>query len=121
MVSNFGLVMREIRSKAGDSLRTCAAKLDISAPFLSAMEVGRRPIPSHYLEKIKSIYDLSEEEYTVLYNSVVETNKRVDIGIDRMTDAQKEVSVTFARKIENADSELVEKLRKVLMESNDSD
>lgn len=119
MISSFGLVMRKIRSKTGDSLRTCATKLEITAPFLSAMEVGRRPIPSHYLEKIKSIYDLSEEDYTELYNAVVEANKRVDIEIEKMNDAQKEVSMTFARKIENADPELVEKLRKVLMESDD--
>ena len=119
MISSFGLVMRKIRSKTGDSLRTCASKLEITAPFLSAMEVGRRPIPSHYLEKIKKIYDLSEEEYTELYNAVVETNKRVDIEIEKMNEAQKEVSMTFARKIENADPELVEKLRKVLMESDD--
>ena len=114
MISSFGIFMKKIRSKAGDSLRTCAAKLEITAPFLSAMEVGRRPIPSHYLEKIRLVYDLSEEEYIELYNSIVETNKRVDIEIGKMNDAQKEVSMTFARKIENADSELVEKLRKVL-------
>ena len=118
MISSFGLVMRKIRSKTGDSLRTCATKLEITAPFLSAMEVGRRPIPSHYLEKIKSIYDLSEEEYIELYNAVVETNKRVDIEIEKMNEAQREVSMVFARKIENADPELLMKLKNVLMETD---
>ncbi len=120
MISSFGMTMRKIRSRTGDSLRTCATKLEITAPFLSAMEVGRRPIPSHYLEKIKTIYNLSEEDYIELYNAIVETNKRVDIEIEKMNDAQKEVSMTFARKIENADSELIEKLKKVLMESDDN-
>ena len=116
MISSFGSVMRKIRAKTGESLRTCAARLEISAPFLSAMEVGRRPIPSQYPEKIRKIYELTEEEYIELYNSIVETNKRVDLEIEKMNDAQKEVSMTFARKIENADPELVEKLRKVLEE-----
>ena len=119
MISSFGLFMRKIRSAAGDSLRTCATKLEITAPFLSAMEVGRRPIPIHYVEKIKNIYQLNDADYVELYNSVAETNKRVDLEIEKMNEAQREVSMTFARKIENADSELVEKLRKVLMESDD--
>ena len=116
MISSFGLFMKDIRKKTGDSLRSCATKLEITAPFLSAMEVGRRPIPNHYLEKIKTVYELSDEEYTKLYNAVIETNKRVDIEIEKMNEAQKEVSMAFARRIEKADPDLVEKLRKVLME-----
>ena len=119
MISSFGLFMKDIRFKNGDSLRSCAAKLEITAPFLSAMEVGRRPIPSHYLERIKRVYNLKEDEYIELYNAVVETNKRVDIEIEKMNEAQKEVSMTFARKIENADPELIEKLRKVLLEEEE--
>lgn len=116
MISSFGLFMRKVRDKTGDSLRGCAIKLEISAPFLSAMEVGRRPIPNHYLDKIKEVYNLSDEEYIELYNAVIETNKRVDIEIEKMNAAQKEVSMAFARRIESADPDLVEKLRKVLLE-----
>lgn len=116
MISAFGIVMRKIRGNTGDSLRTCATKLGITATFLSAMEVGRKSIPTYYPEKIKELYSLKEEEYIVLYNSMIETNKHVDIEIEKMNEAQKEVSMVFARKIENADPKLLEKLRKVLEE-----
>ena len=46
--------------------------------------------------------------------AIIETNQRVDIEIAKMNEAQKEVSIAFARKIENADPELLEKLRKAL-------
>ena len=113
MISAFGIVMRKIRGNTGDSLRTCATKLGITATFLSAMEVGRKSIPTYYPEKIKELYGL-KEEYIVLYNSMIETNKHVDIEIEKMNEAQKEVSMVFARKIENADPKLLEKLRKAL-------
>ena len=39
---------------------------------------------------------------------------KVDIELSKMNEAQREVSMTFARRIENADPELLEKLRKAL-------
>ena len=114
MISNFGIVMRKIRDKSNDSLRTCATKLGITAAFLSAMEVGRKSIPSYYPEKIKDIYNLKEEDYIELYNAMVETNNYVTIEIDKMNEAQKETTLVFSRKINNANSELIDKLRKVL-------
>ena len=116
MISKFGIEMRKFRASTGESLRGMAERLDISATFLSAMEVGRKAIPIEYAKKIKEIYNLDEDEYARLYDSIVETNKRVDIEIDKMNEAQKEVSMVFARRIENADPELVEKLRQILEE-----
>ena len=118
MISKFGIEMRKFRVETGESLRIMADRIGVSATFLSAMEVGRKPIPIEYAKKIKEIYNLGEEEYIKLYEAIIETNEHVDIEIDKMNEAQKEVSMVFARKIENADPELVEKLRKVLAEED---
>ena len=116
MRSKFGIEMRKIRANTGESLRTMAERIGVSATFLSAMEVGRKAISMDYAKKIKEIYNLSEEDYAKIYDSIVETNQHVDIEISKMNEAQKEVSMVFARRIENADPELIEKLRKVLEE-----
>lgn len=116
MISKFGIVMRQFRSRTGESLRTMSSKLEISPAFLSAMEVGRRQIPQEYLPKIKNLYNLNDEDYIRLQEAAMETNNRVDIELSKMNEAQKAVSMTFARKIENADPELIEKLRKALEE-----
>ena len=47
-----------------------AIKLGISAAFLSAIEVGRKPIPVEYADKIKSKYNLTEEQEVELENSI---------------------------------------------------
>ena len=114
MVSAFGKCMRKIRGE--ESLRTCAKRLEITPSFLSALEVGRRTVPDSYYEKIKDIYNLNEEESNELYESIIYTNQRVDIEIAKMNEAQQQTTVMFARKIENADPELIEKLQKVLEE-----
>ena len=116
MISKFGIEMRKFRVANGESLRTMAERIGISATFLSAMEVGRKAIPIEYAKKIKEIYKLNEDDYARLYDSIIETNQRVNIELEKMNEAQKEVSIVFARRIENADPELIEKLRKVLEE-----
>lgn len=115
MVSKFGLCIKEIREKENDSLRQMAIKLGVSAAFLSAMEVGRKNIPIEYLEKIKSIYHLTKEEEIKLEDSIYETNKKVPIELEYMNEAQKDVSLMFARKIKTADEKLLEKLKEALL------
>lgn len=117
MVNAFGKCMRRIRGE--ESLRTCAKRLEITASFLSAMEVGKRTVPDIYYEKIKELYNLNEEQSKELYESIIYTNQRVDIEITKMNKAQQQTTVMFARKIESANPELVEKLRKVLSEEGE--
>lgn len=119
MISKFGICIKKIREKENDSLRQMAIKLGISAAFLSAMEVGRKPIPVEYLDKIKAIYNLSHEDEIELENSIYETNERVPIELEAMTEAQKDVSLMFARKIKTADDELLKKLKEALMDEKD--
>ncbi|MGM9970913.1 MAG: helix-turn-helix domain-containing protein [Anaeroplasmataceae bacterium] len=119
MISKFGICIRNIREQKNDSLRQMAIKLGISAAFLSAMEVGRKQIPLEYLEKIKGIYNLSEEQEIELENSIYETNERVPLELSLMNDAQKDVSLMFARKIKTADEELLKKLKEALLDEED--
>lgn len=116
MISKFGICIRNIREQENDSLRQMAIKLGISAAFLSAMEVGRKPIPVEYVEKIKSIYNLTEEQQVELENSIHETNERVPIEFKAMNEAQKDISLLFARKIKTADEELLKKLKDALLD-----
>ncbi len=116
MISKFGKCIRSIREQENDSLRQMAIKLGISAAFLSAMEVGRKPIPVEYVEKIKSIYELTKEQEVELENSIHETNERVPIELAAMNEAQKDISLMFARKIKTADEELLRKLKEALLD-----
>ena len=93
-----------------------AIKLGISAAFLSAIEVGRKPIPVEYADKIKSKYNLTEEQEVELENSIHETNERVQIELAAMNEAQKDISLMFARKIKTADEELLRKLKEALLD-----
>lgn len=119
MISKFGSFVRKIRERENESLRKMATKLDITASFLSAMEVGRKAIPLEYSSKISKIYNLSGEEIIELENSIFETNEKVSIELAIMNEAQKDVSLLFARKIKTADEKLLEKLKEALLNEED--
>ena len=78
-----------------------------------------RYLPLEVVKRIKKVYNLNEKEYNELYMAMLDSNNKVDIELSKMNEAQREVSMVFARKIENADPELIEKLRKVLIEFDD--
>ncbi len=117
-ITSFGRLLRQLRERKGDSLRDLATKLDISAAFLSAMEIGKKKIPNDYACRIAEIYNLNSEELKELEDSITITNKKVMLDLDNMTDDQVEASLIFARKIKDADSDLLDKLMKALKDEN---
>ena len=71
MEQTFGSFVREKRQSIGLSLRTLAAKLDLSPVYLSNIENDRRPAPTRaYLERL-------EQE---LHLSKVETERMLDLA-----------------------------------------
>ena len=59
----FGSFVREKRQSLGLSLRTLAAKLDLSPVYLSNIENDRRPAPARaYLERLEQELHLSRAE-----------------------------------------------------------
>lgn len=114
MATAFSNVLKEVRSKDGDSLRTMAKRLGISAAFLSAIEVGKKTIPLDYADKISEEYKLSKEMHDKIADAIFETNNMIKLGLNELNDEQRDVSLLFARKITNADPELIKKLKEAL-------
>lgn len=114
MATSFSNVMKEVRGANGESLRTMAKRLGISAAFLSAIEVGKKTIPLDYADKIREEYKLSDEMYEKIVDAIFDTNKMIKISLKNLNDEQKDVSLLFARKISSADEKLVKELKELL-------
>lgn len=117
--NEFCKMMIELRLENNESLRTMAKRLDITPAFLSAMEVGRKAIPLEYADKIANEYNLDIDEKNRLVDSIYKTNEKVPLELSKMSEAQKNVSLLFARRINNADDDLIKKLQEVLMNDKD--
>ena len=90
MEQTFGSFVREKRQSIGLSLRTLAAKLDLSPVYLSNIENDRRPAPTRaYLERLEQELHLSKVETEQMLDLAAKSqNNRVsadltDYSMDR--------------------------------------
>ncbi len=59
---NFGLFVRQRREELGLSVRGMAAELDMTPTYLSDIEKGNRSAPTKYLDKIRIVLKIPQEQ-----------------------------------------------------------
>lgn len=72
--------LRILRIERNENAKAMADKLDISPSYLSAIENGKRTIPSHFQEKIIRIYELSEEKQAAFKKAVEESSTAIKLN-----------------------------------------
>ena len=103
----FGIYFRRLRKKHSQTIYDLAKLFGVSAAYLSAIEHGKREIPSRWREIIIEQYSLSSDEIKELDDSIRKTpsNKRITIN---------DVKEMFTNFIENVSSN--EEQKKLLSE-----
>lgn len=80
MITNFGKFCRKLRIDTNEVMNDMAVKLGVTASYLSAIENGKRSIPTDWAEQIAGHYELTEEQVQELTHLLV---------IDTLTDREK--------------------------------
>lgn len=114
MLTDFGRFLRKIRIDCGEILKDMADKLNVSAAYLSAVEMGKRNIPKRWINTISELYDLSEDEKIELNNAADNSAKSITLNFENISDSHKETAILFAREFENVDTETLDKIKKLL-------
>lgn len=68
----FGETVRGIRLARGLLLYDMAKDLNISSAELSAIECGRKPVPTWFIPQLQEKYFLNETCVSMLHNAVAE-------------------------------------------------
>jgi transcriptional regulator with XRE-family HTH domain len=67
MITPFGKFCRKLRIDNDEFLKDMARKLEVTPSYLSAVEKGKRPIPSDWGQKIAGLYELSPNQVRELF------------------------------------------------------
>ena len=89
-------------------------KLNVSAAYLSAVEMGKRNIPEQWVNRISELYNLSDEEKSNLNDAADNSAKSITLNFDNISNSHKETAIFFAREFENVDTETLDKIKKLL-------
>jgi transcriptional regulator with XRE-family HTH domain len=97
MITPLGKFLRKLRIDAGEILKDMADKLDVSPSFLSAVENGKKKMPSSWNSKICILYHLTPEEKKKFTTAIAETEESITLSLDSLSLPQKETAISFAR------------------------
>lgn len=111
MLTDFGKALRKLRIDYSLTLGGLGELLGVSAAYLSAVETGRKPVPSSLLPKLKSQLKLGEADVRGLEVAAAKQMNEVVVGLgNHRSDRAKELAVAFARRFDTMDAEEVEKM-----------
>lgn len=112
MLTEFGKIMRIIRINTGDSMRDMAAKIGMSATYLSAIETGKRNIPANMEELLFSHYNFSEKDKKKIKDSIEKTASHVKIDLTEMAVKKKKLIYSISKG--DIDEETIDKLCEII-------
>lgn len=113
----FGLEMRRLRAAKGVSQKEMAQAIGVSPAYLSALEHGRRGLPSWVLlQKIIGYLNIIWDEADQLQRLAMISHPRVTIDTTGLSPRATELANIMARRIGELDERELEKLISLLSE-----
>ena len=115
MVTEVGRFLRKLRIDEGEIILNMAEKLGVSASFLSAVENGKKRMPSSWNSRICEIYKLNLEQKEEFTNAIARTEEVIEMKLSTSDIKNKELAVSFARQFPDLDDEQTEQIKKILL------
>lgn len=111
----FGLKLRELRHAKGVSQKEMAAALGISAAYLSALEHGRRGIPTWVMvQKMIGYFNIIWDDAEELQRLAETSHPRVVIDTSGLSPAATELANLLAERIGSLDARTLAEMTSLL-------
>ena len=114
MYTKFGEFMRVLRIKHHEIMGDIADMLGVSLPFLSAVENGKRNVPTDWVDKIVSHYNLSPEETQELLEAIEQSKTQIKLDLKSSEFFQRTAALQFARSFDNMDEDTAKRIIELL-------
>lgn len=117
MVTIFGKFLRKLRIERDMVLKDMAKILDVSSAYLSSIELGKRAIPSSFLNKLISEFKISPSE-AIDVEKMIASSQPLKIKVDNVDERSKETILAFARNFNNLNDEDKDLIQKIMEKNN---
>ena len=114
MLTSLGKFLRKLRIDQGEILKDMADKLGVTVSFLSAVENGKKKMPSTWSSKICALYDLDSDLRRDFTTAIAETEDSIEMNLVGASIGRRELAVSFARKFSDIDENQAEAIRRIL-------
>lgn len=114
MLTAFGKFSRKLRIDKQQILRDMAKNLGVTSAYLSAVELGKRPVPSTWESKLAEAYNMSNTMVIKLKKSIQDSAKDIRINLDSTNENQRDAAFMFARKINELDDRSIKEISEII-------
>ena len=114
-LTQLGKFLRKLRIDRSELLHDMAKKLDVALSFLSAVENGKKNMPSEWIIKLADLYALSDDQKKNLDTAVAESEKGIGVKFAGLSADERKLSVAFARKIKSLSASEQTQLERILL------
>lgn len=112
--TSFGEFMRVLRVKNHEVMGDVAEMLGVKIPFLSAVENGKKNVPSDWIEKIVNYYALDKNAQRKLKEAVEESKTQYKIVMNDSGKNKRKVALQFTRSFDDMDDETALRILELL-------
>lgn len=118
--TKFGEFMRVLRVQHHEVMGDIARLLNVSTPFLSAVENGKKNVPDEWFSIIAEHYVLTDDEVVIMKMAAENSRNQVKISLSKSESYKREVALQFARSFEGIDEDTAKKIMELLKRSSDN-
>ena len=112
--TTFGEFVRILRIKHHEVMGDMAKVLNTSLPFMSAVENGKKNVPTEWVEKIVEHYNLSETERKEMLDAIEESKTQYKVIAGNAGIYQRKAALKFARSYDEMDDDTAMKILELL-------
>lgn len=117
--TKFGEFVRILRIRNHEVMGDMANMLGVSLPFLSAVENGKKNVPTEWIEKIAAHYSLTANEKQELETAIEESRTQYKIIPVNAGIQQRRAAMMFARSFDEMDDDTATKILELLSRKGD--
>ncbi len=114
MITELGKFLRKLRIDNSEILFDMSEKLGVTVSFLSAVENGKKRMPSSWNKRICQLYNLDLKQSQEFSEAIAKSEDSIDIKLSEVPQQNRELAVSFARKFSDFDERQIEKIKELL-------
>ena len=112
MVTEIGKFLRVLRAERSESAKEMAEKLNVSASYLSAVELGRRECPLSWEQTVIEVYNLNEVNKRKLQKAIKDSKTSVKFDLNEVDKKKKGLILSVAKN--DLDDKTIEQLCEII-------
>ena len=81
MITALGKFLRKLRIDRNEILKNMADKLEVTVSFLSAVENGKKRMPSEWNTKISNLYQLTNQQKDEFSAAIGDSEQKIEVDL----------------------------------------